>query len=95
MYPSSRNSLTVSPEQSPSCVSKVDGIADSGAQLDVWSLDEYVEAGFLIEQLQPAVLSLTASNKSLIHIDGAFFTTITGIKTYTGKPINCNVNGVH
>ena len=56
----------------------VNALADSGAQSDVWSLDEYIKAGFSRGDLHPVTLGLNAANKSAIRIEGAFFGTITG-----------------
>eukprot|EP00794_Sanderia_malayensis_P015539 gene15539-17124_t len=48
-------------------------IADTGAQSDLWSLDEYLSFGFLRDDLKPVKLSLAAANRSPISIEGAFF----------------------
>ena len=81
--------LSISPEQRPSSTFKIDGLADSGAQVDVWSMTEYLKAGFRPEDLQSVSMSLNAANESPISIDGAFFATITGIKA-DNTPIKCN-----
>ena len=44
----------------------------------MWSLDEYLRAGFSIDKLHPVRLALNTANKSAIHIDGAFSGTISG-----------------
>eukprot|EP00794_Sanderia_malayensis_P000859 gene859-151_t len=48
-------------------------IADTGAQSDLWSLDEYLSCGFLRDDLTPVKLSLAAANRSPISLEGAFF----------------------
>ena len=83
-----RTPLKLSPEHAPEMEADVDGLADSGAQSDVWGLDEYRKAGYLQEDLCTVSLTLNAANKSSIRIDGAFFTTISG-KTADGSTISC------
>ncbi len=83
-----RVSLTISPEHLPSPAVKTDAVADSGAQIDVWGMDEYLRGGFRLDDLQPVSMSLDAANKSPICIDGAFFATITGLQA-DGTPIEC------
>ena len=82
--------LTITPDNAPSRPITVQGLADSGAQSDVWSLDAYLQAGYSKDDLLPVSLNLHAANKSPIHIDGAFFTTISG-KTTNGDVISHNV----
>ena len=81
-------SLRLSPEHDPGKETDVQGLADSGGQSDVWSLDEYCKAGYSPDDLSPVALSLNAANKSAIHVDGAFFTTISGT-TSDGGIITC------
>ena len=71
-------SLTVVPERNRSTSAVVDGIADSGAQSNVWSLSAYLASGQRMSDLSPVKLSLNAANKSAIRIEGAFFADITG-----------------
>ena len=59
-------------------LAEVEGVTDSGAQSDVWSLKEFLAAGFSREDLHPVSLSLQAANKSKISIEGAFFSIIEG-----------------
>ena len=80
--------LSISPEQRPTSTASVVGLADSGAQVDAWSMEEYLKAGFRLRDLQPVSTSLNAANESPISIDGAFFATITGIKA-DATPITC------
>ena len=85
-HPSTK--LRLSPEHDTKTATDVDGLADSGAQADVWSLDAYRKAGYSPDDLSPVAMSLNSANKSAIHIDGAFFTTISGT-TSTGAIITC------
>ena len=74
-----RAEIFLTPEHSPQLVTKVQGLADSGAQSDVWSLEAYLDAGYSRTDLQPVSMSLNAANKSPINIDGAFFTEVSGV----------------
>ena len=42
-------------------------VADSGAQSNIWSLEEFLQAGFNMKELSPVSLSLNAANKSPIR----------------------------
>ena len=70
--------LNVTNDSSPSFSTTVNALADSGAQTDVWSMEEFLRAGFSIDKLTPVRLTLNAANKSAIRIDGAFLGTISG-----------------
>ena len=83
-----RVKLSIAPNRAHAKPTCVDGIADSGAQSNVWSLADYLKAGYLKEDLSPVSLSLNAANKSPIKIDGAFFSEIRGINT-DGSVITC------
>ena len=74
-----RAKLTLIPERNQSTPTCIDGLADSGAQSNVWSLREYIAAGHKVKDLSKVNLSLNAANKSAIRIDGAFFADITGV----------------
>ncbi len=76
-----RVELSIAPNRTPTKETCVNGIADSGAQSNVWDLNEYLEAGYRKEDLSPVNLSLNAANKSAIKIDGAFFSEISGTAT--------------
>ena len=69
------------------CVN-VRAIADSGAQSNLWSLKEYLNAGFSREDLLPVSLSLTAANASPVSIEGAFFALIKG-RAPSGSMVSC------
>ena len=66
----------------------VSAVADTGAQSDVWSLEEYLAAGFTKEQLSPVSISLHAANRSPIRIEGAFFAKIIG-RAPDGSSVSC------
>ena len=83
-----RTPLSLSPEHEPQKVATVQGLADSGAQSNVWSLNEYLAAGFSLDDLSPVTLALNAANKSAIRIDGALFVTLSG-KMANGSLITC------
>ena len=50
----------------------VEAVADTGAQSNIWSLENFLKAGFMMSDLSPATLSLNAANKSPIKINGVF-----------------------
>ena len=52
---------------------KILAIADTGAQSDLWSLEEFLACGFSSDVLHPVYLSLSAANRSPIAIEGGFF----------------------
>lgn len=66
----------------------ISAVADSGAQSDLWSLDEFLRAGYTMDNLSPVSLSLNAANKSPIKIDGAFFAYIKG-QTSNARTVCC------
>ena len=66
----------------------VDGVTDSGAQSDVWSLNQFLASGFSHEDLHPVSLSLQAANNSKISIEGAFFGVIEG-RNPNGNGVAC------
>jgi hypothetical protein len=68
---------------------EVTALADSGAQSNLWSLKEYMKAGFAREDLLPVTLPLKAANSSRITIAGAFYATIAGCAP-DGKKITCH-----
>ena len=65
----------------------VTAIADTGAQVNVWSLDEFVKYGFPSDILTPAS-NLVAANHSSISIVGAFFAIIEGLSCH-GYVVQC------
>jgi hypothetical protein len=59
---------------------------DSGAKANLWSLEEYLDAGFLRRNLSRVVFDINAANKSQIPIEGAFLAQIQA-KAPDGSPI--------
>ena len=82
-------SLQIALDRPASRAVDVEGIADTGAPSDIWSLDQFLTAGFLMSDLSPAALSLNAANKSPIRIDGVFQANITGIPSGTRQAPSC------
>ena len=60
---------------------------DSCAQSCLWSLQEFLNAGFTEADLVPVSLSLSAANHSRIPISGALFVQLSGVSC--GKQISC------
>ena len=48
----------------------MEGITNTGAQSNIWSLDQFLKAGLVMLNLSPAAFSLYAANKLPILIDG-------------------------
>ena len=65
----------------------VTAITNTGAQMNVWSLDEFVKYGFAHDILTPAS-NLVAANHSSISIVGAFFAIIEGL-SFHGYVVQC------
>ena len=59
----------------------VTAIADTGAQVNVWSLDKFVKYGFSHDILTP-VSNLVAANQFSISIAGTFFAIIEGLSCH-------------
>ncbi|XP_077359925.1 uncharacterized protein LOC144005545 [Festucalex cinctus] len=57
----------------------VSAIADTGAQSDLWSLEEFLACGFSRDDLYPVCLGLSAANRSPINIVGAFFAELSTV----------------
>ena len=83
-----RVSITISMDKPAACIGpghnakqpqqvSVSAIADTGAQSDLWSLDEFLSCGFSQHDLHPVLLSLSAANRSPLAIEGAFFARLT------------------
>ena len=51
----------------------ISAVANTGAQSNLWSLEEFLTCGFSRDDLLPVNLSLSAANRSSIAIEGAFF----------------------
>ena len=69
------------------CATNVTAIADTSAQVNVWSLDQFVKYGFSHDFLTPAS-NLMAANHSFISIVGAFFAIIEGLSCH-GDVVQC------
>ena len=80
--------LKLRPEINCSKSIDVMGVADTGAQSDLWSLDQFLKAGFRKSNLSLVSLSLVAANRSPIKISGAFIATLEGQST-TGSRVRC------
>ena len=50
----------------------IDGIADTGAQSNLWGLQNFQEAGYSLNDLRPVSLNIRAANKNPINVIGAF-----------------------
>ena len=55
---------------------KLHAITDSGAQSNIWSLQDFDATGFSRSVLFPALNSLRAANSSGIKVNGAFLTKL-------------------
>ena len=66
----------------------VTAIADTGAQSDLWSFEDFLARGFTRTDLHPIRLSLSAANRSPISIEGAFFAKLT-TRSPKGKESSC------
>jgi hypothetical protein len=77
-----------SPSHTSTTTAEVSAIAHTGAQSDLWSLQEFLTRGFSRGDLHPVTLSLFAANRSPIKIEGAFFAKITA-KSSEGQVTSC------
>ena len=68
---------------------KVSAIADTGAQSDLWSLNEFLACGFSREDLHPISLSMSAANHTWIPIEGAFFAKL-AVQSENGPIASCH-----
>lgn len=68
--------LKITADKRPAHSTDVDAAVDSGAQANVWSLHEYLAAGFLHRDLSKVVFNIKAANKSPIPIEGAFYVNL-------------------
>ena len=64
-----RINLRISPIGKPHVVSVV-GIADTGAQTNIWGLSDFLSAGFDRSMLQSSLMKITAANRHPIPIIG-------------------------
>lgn len=66
----------------------VEAIADTGAQSNVWGLEDFLKAGFLVKNLQPSSTKIRAANASPMTIIGQFKALIKG-QSSKGEDILC------
>ena len=83
-----RVNLRIGPVGSTKCVPVV-GIADTGAQSNIWGLKDFLECGFLRQDLKRAHLNITAANKEPLPISGGFLAHIEG-DALSGGTVSCN-----
>jgi hypothetical protein len=78
--------LNISAGARPIHSGDIDAAVDSDAKANLWSLEEYLDAGFLRRNLSHVVFDINAANKSQIPIEGAFLGQIQA-KALDGSPI--------
>ena len=83
------NSRGTKNNQGPTIEAKISAIADTGAQSDLWSLQEFLACGFSRDDLHPVSLSLSAANRSPIAIEGAFLAKLT-TTSRSGAAVSCH-----
>ena len=66
----------------------VEAIADTGAQTNVWGLEEFLKAGFAVGDLRPSSMKIRAANASQMNIVGQFKGVFKG-KSPCGENILC------
>ena len=64
------------------------GIADTGAQTNIWGLADYIRAGFKKEMLQKPTVRVHAVNQNKLRIIGGFVAEMEGDDP-NGKKVNC------
>ena len=63
-------------------------IADTGAQSNIWGMEDFLNAGFEIKDLVRANLKITAANKESLPIAGGFLAHIEG-DSVSGEAVSC------
>lgn len=66
----------------------VTGIADTGAQSNIWGFKDFKAAGFETSDLQDASINICAANKEPIPIEGGLAANLQGI-TPDGQAVKC------
>ena len=66
----------------------ITGIADTGAQSNLWGLKQFQSFGFSTSNLRPVKTQIRAANKNPINVLGACKALISG-QSPEGKPISC------
>ena len=74
-------------EGQPSSVS-INSVADSGAQSNLWSYQEYQRAGFVVSDLQPVSSQFCVADRRPLQIVGAFKGIFEGV-TSDGRVVTC------
>lgn len=67
----------------------IQGIADTGAQSNLWGLQDFIKAGFSQSELKPVQLDVRAANRNPIKIIGAFQGQFHG-ESPQGQTVSCN-----
>ena len=67
---------------------KVNAVADTGAQTNLWSMDEFIKAGLNLNKLQKVSVRISAANKQAIDVVGGFRAEFIGYSP-AGKKISC------
>ena len=67
---------------------EVSGVADTGAQSNLWGLQDFKNKGFNVKDLAPVTQRISAANNHPLYIVGAFEAHFEG-KSPTGTPISC------
>ena len=57
----------------------VEAIADTGAQSNVWGLDDFQKAGFTLNDLQPTSMKIRAANSNPMVVEGHFIGVFKGM----------------
>ena len=74
-------------EGQPSSVS-INSVADSGAQSNLWSYQEYQRAGFVVSDLQPVSSQFCVADRRPLQIVGAFKGIFEGVAS-DGRVVTC------
>ena len=90
-HPRVQKTISLDEPPSPAIAKKISSVVDPGAQANIWSLREYLQARFKREQLTPAS-HLLAATHSPIPITGTFPAIIEG-KTDGSPAIQCRTDG--
>ena len=86
-HPKATFSIGFAERKQPTMVS-VEGIADTGAQSNMWALKDFVKAGFSVGDLLPTTLQIRAANANPMSISGQFKGLIIG-RSPSGDEITC------
>ena len=68
----------IQPDGNHSDVVEVNGIADSGAQSNLWGFEDFKKSGLSLNILKPVTLKFRGVDKSQIQIIGGFNTICSG-----------------